>query len=372
MKRQNSITPDDITNFLAEGALWRTTEAIHLFWGPFQVADESNNEEISISYPDFFDVQAGIRMVPSRHEVLSLSEFHSIFENFVKTHSKDELFCDLTKCQWNEASKESFVLSFSEIQKAIAEHKLSKAVPIVFESSLEKMTERSLIEILKNAAVSPDYLKVYGLWQTSQGRFHGYLGASPELLFELQGNELQTMALAGTLPRKGPDGNTYVAETLLRDPKERHEHELVLEDISEVLSQYGKPIVGLTSVLELPHLFHLMTPVSVKTSEEISVEKWLKLLHPTPALGVAPRAVGADWMLRLPEQKKRQKFGAPFVFRHAGRTTAIVAIRQIQWDEWGMRIGSGCGIVQESLLEKEWFELKQKRTSVKKLLGFLK
>ncbi|MNL49201.1 chorismate binding enzyme [compost metagenome] len=48
----------------------------------------------------------------------------------------------------------------------------------------------------------------------------------------------------------------------------------------------------------------------------------------------------------------------------------LVAIRNMQWNGQFAMIGSGCGVVAASELEREWRELYQKRLSVKKILGF--
>jgi len=50
---------------------------------------------------------------------------------------------------------------------------------------------------------------------------------------------------------------------------------------------------------------------------------------------------------------------------------SLVAIRNIQWDKNKSYIGSGCGIVKKSELNKEWAELTLKRNSVKKYLGLI-
>lgn len=368
MKRQNSITPDDITNFLAEGALWRNNQRIHLFWGGFKSSVDLNNEEISITYANFFECKPEAARVYSKHIELSQSEFTSILTSFVEKQRSLGVFCELTEVPWEEASFESFQQSFQTIQTAIEKGTITKAVPIVFEKSKQVFNSALKAQALICATQAPENLHVYGEWNQSAGS----LGVSPEILFRMKQNELETMALAGTLPKANLPANGAGAELLLHDNKERHEHQLVIEDIAQVLNNFGKVEVQETTVLELPHLYHLYTPIKVLLNKQYAVDRFVQALHPTPALGVAPRSVGANWMLQLPEQNERACFGAPFVVGRLDEAVAIVAIRQIQWDEWGIRIGSGCGVVMGSQLDREWKELVQKRSSVKKLLGFMK
>lgn len=66
---------------------------------------------------------------------------------------------------------------------------------------------------------APDHLNVYGIWDSRQG----VLGATPEILVEIENQTLSTMALAGTLPKK-PKQNVLVSfneaeKKLLNDKK---------------------------------------------------------------------------------------------------------------------------------------------------------
>jgi menaquinone-specific isochorismate synthase len=69
------------------------------------------------------------------------------------------------------------------------------------------------------------------LWQRQPGS--ALLGASPERLLTVRQGQLRSDALAGTAPC-GPQ-----AEALSRSVKDRHEHELVVEAITEVLAGAG-------------------------------------------------------------------------------------------------------------------------------------
>jgi menaquinone-specific isochorismate synthase len=203
------------------------------------------------------------------------------------------------------------------------------------------------------------------------------LGATPEVLFSVAGVEdstiVQTVALAGT--RAAEPG---AAHALLADSKERYEHQLVIDDLLETLAPLGRVEIGQTRVVELPTLIHLKTPINVRvprsTSTPISTEGLARRLHPTPALGVSPRRLGFSEILRWDGGESRGGFGAPFA---VDATLAdgtricecVVAIRNIQWHDGTIRLGSGCGIVPASDIEREWRELKLKRESVKKMLG---
>lgn len=173
------------------------------------------------------------------------------------------------------------------------------------------------------------------------------------------------MALAGTAPV------SREARDFLSDPKELHEHLLVVQNLKEILSTFGMVDQGPTEVLELPALQHLKTELSAKIETKTTWQDLLQKLHPTAALGTYPPQHW-KWLKELPEQTHRKTFGAPFGVQFSSEfQLAIVGIRQIQWDHQGIRIGAGCGIVKESLFEKEWQEILLKISSVKKMFGWV-
>jgi menaquinone-specific isochorismate synthase len=170
------------------------------------------------------------------------------------------------------------------------------------------------------------------------------------------------MALAGTRQK---EKFTEDPESFLRDPKELREHQIVIDDIVERLQTAGTVKVGKTASLELNYLAHLYTPIQMASNDELSFEKLVDLLHPTPALGISPRA-----QIELLRKWRDPKdiLGAPFGVRwEKGAYLCVVAIRQLQWDEKFYYIGNGCGIVAESEFDDEWNELKIKRDSVRRM-----
>jgi menaquinone-specific isochorismate synthase len=277
--------------------------------------------------------------------------------------------------QWLEPEREDFNTAFTEIQKGFQSRGLKKALPVVFAKARVDFKSKQRIALLSRALAAPKELFGYGLWrEIESGLSEGMVGATPEILFQARatstGSEVETVAIAGTRGKNQPGG----AEELMRDPKERHEHQVVIDDIAEVLKPLGEVHLSETRVLELPTLFHLHTPIRLRSGEQIDFNRLVKILHPTPALGVSPRALGFEEMWRWDSPERRGRFGAPFgaVMHEAGKTPelhCVVAIRNVQWLGAQAEIGSGCGIVPASVADREWQELHLKRESVKRLLG---
>lgn len=266
---------------------------------------------------------------------------------------------------WSQPNKTEFIDAFEDIQRRITSKELQKAVPFAFSHTSTtmspKLLQQSLAHLLRYVQSSP--LHVYGFWDKKEG----ILGASPELLFSKESSVVHTVALAGTYPKSSSSNQ------LLNDPKERHEHQLVVDGIVDSLKPYGKIVVDKTTVLELPTLYHLMTPIKAHLDQPNAFDAIVKSLHPTPALGASPKASGMQWLKHFQTKIDRRRFGAPagVVYNNGANAHCWVAIRNIQWNQDGMILGAGCGVVQSSEAEKEWNEISLKMDSIKKILGFI-
>jgi isochorismate synthase EntC len=114
-------------------------------------------------------------------------------------------------------------------------------------------------------------------------------------------------------------------------------------------------------------LYHLMTPIVVKSHHEISFKTAIGILHPTAALGAYPQKEGGKWLKE--QEYDRNFFGSPFGLLYQGQAKCLVAIRQVEYTPKNFSLIAGCGILQESDEEREWQEWKWKIGSIQKLCG---
>ena len=230
-------------------------------------------------------------------------------------------------------------------------------MPVFFERIKTPVTTPFL---LKNLFHSKSFQKkegfLYGFWSSSSG----IIGFTPEFLFSKTNLYLKIMALAGTSPHPGPD--------LSRDPKELKEHRLVVKSLRETLK--GVFIEKSSSFKEksFGKLKHLCTLLEGDLQKEIGFEGLCRELHPTPALSGYPKEKAFEFLKQNSYQKKRGFFASPFgFFDGKDKGFCVIAIRCVQWSSLDTFIGSGCGLVEKSLLQKEWRELFLKRDFVKKI-----
>jgi len=350
------MKPSNFTNFLESGALLRSgPNNWFLLEGPFTAATEKPYQKPALYHPDFFVGSSEKYWIPESFYRLTDEALRGLVQTVPTS---------LPPMNWQPAELESFSASYKAILERIHHGPLRKAVPIVFEKSTVVPGPERIVAMIKELLKAPANLYVFGFWQNDKG----ILGATPEVLLKQEGRVLKTMALAGTCPKEDEDSRT----SLLEDPKERYEHDLVVQDILQSLANYGEVRAQGPQILELPTLYHLKTDIecTLPAGKDFSFFNACRALHPTPALGVSPRDYGYEWMKTLPEQVERRGFGAPWGLSWGeDEALCLVAIRNLQWEPAGSRIGSGCGVVAQSDLKQEWRELLQKRNSVKKVLG---
>ena len=187
---------------------------------------------------------------------------------------------------------------------------------------------------------------------------HAFFGATPELLTELKGRQLRSMALAGSAHRgDSPATDEALAQQLLNDQKERHEHALVVDAICARLGDLGK-LQGPAGpqVLKLANIQHLLTPLTCTLHRAGGLLPLVEQLHPTPALGGVPRELALKHISEL-EPVPRGWFASPVgCLDQRLDGIFVVAIRSAISQERRLWLYAGVGVVADSVAQREWEE----------------
>ncbi len=263
--------------------------------------------------------------------------------------------------QWAKPATEWFKMAFRRIRREVLAERLEKMVPVLTERG--QIIDGDPASLLTQVMAAPANTWGYAWVQGD----HGFLGATPELLFRTQGQAAETMALAGT-------AKPGAQEAFLTDVKEIEEHEIVVRYLMSSLSKLGLVERDERGLCHTASLVHFLTNMRVKLSAPAVPDTLVRELHPTPAVGCLPREV--VWLQRLREYREQLKvpgfFGAPFGFAEPGAENIchmVVAIRGLGWSGQEAQLPSGCGIVGGSAFDHEWRELRLKREAVVSLLG---
>jgi len=308
----------------------------------------------SFYFPDFFLKASTPWFVHEQYVVITVDELLQFVTPTLKPVLSDY--------SWHNPYQQFFQHTFDELLHKFNHKEMEKAVPFVVESTLETMSSEqlavSLVNILNYAKANT--VHIYGYWDAHEG----ILGASPEILFRYaDGMNLETMACAGTM---GLQSNSAA---FLSDPKELHEHRIVVQSITESLGSFGNVVVGPLQLLKLPRLVHLVTPIKLQMLQPLSFETITQALHPTSAVGAFPREQGMQWLTDYHKSIDRHRFGAPVGYLWQNKADCYVGIRNVQWSESEMMVAAGCGLVSESNCDREWSEILLKLQAIKEMLA---
>ena len=209
---------------------------------------------------------------------------------------------------------------------------------------------------------SPDPIDVHAVLLRLKAMFgrsyrysvDGFIGASPELLIAVRGNEVRSHPLAGTTPRTGdPDTDRRAADELLASEKNQIEHRVVIDMIHDTLLQWcsyldWQPEPSIVTVANVQHLGTAME--GLLSDPRPNVLELVRALSPTPALSGFPRAEALALIASAEGFVRGRYGGAVGWVDAAGDGTWAVAIRcaELSPDGRRARLVAGGGIVAAS------------------------
>ncbi len=188
----------------------------------------------------------------------------------------------------------------------------------------------------------------------------GLVGATPEMLIQVEGRTAQARVLAGTLDRRDAMGEAglpldYAERVLAGSEKQRHEHEIAIQSLTTQLAPFSEAMNAHSEpfILELPNVWHLASDVKAELTEvEGHVPTCLALinaLHPTAAVCGTPTTV-AGALIRKLEHMDRGPYAGPVGWLDAaGNGEWGIALRgAVIESPTTVRLYAGCGIVEGS------------------------
>lgn len=232
---------------------------------------------------------------------------------------------------------------------------------------------KRLFNTYKNAMVYCWFHPKVGLW----------LGATPELLFKVEGRELTTISLAGT---KEFNDEKPVDWT----NKEKDEQQIVTDYITNGLRPFVENIkISELETVRAGQLLHLKTRIIGNIKPTTNLKDLVETLHPTPAVCGFPKAEAMDFILSnegydrefytgfLGELnikiKKQRNSNTRNIENNAyavvhKNSNFYVNLRSMQIKDNDVIIYVGGGITKDSDVEKEWAETVAKSKTILKVL----
>jgi anthranilate synthase component 1 len=199
------------------------------------------------------------------------------------------------------------------------------------------------------------------------------VGASPELLLQVEGDRLTTHPIAGTRPRGADDReDRIIAEQLQRDPKERAEHIMLVDlgrnDLGRVSRAGTVTVSKYLEVERYSHVLHLVSHVEGRLKPELDALDALRAVFPAGTLSGAPK-VRAMQLIAAAEGERRGLYGGAVGYLgYDGNLDTAITIRSAVLREGQAHIHSGAGIVAGSVPELEFEETEHKAAALRRAI----
>ncbi|HSW86322.1 MAG TPA: isochorismate synthase [Rhabdochlamydiaceae bacterium] len=191
---------------------------------------------------------------------------------------------------------------------------------------------------------------------------HAFIGASPEKLYERQGKQIISEAIAGTRPRgKTSKEDLFFKSDLINSSKENHEFSVVKSFIYEKLSPMCESCSyeESDSILKTSTVQHIYNRCTGRLKDSISDLDLMKTLHPSPAIGGNP-SCKAFQFIESKEPFDRGWYASPLGWVSPEAADIAVGIRSALVENSQLHLFAGTGIVRGSEPIKEWEELEHK------------
>jgi isochorismate synthase len=196
-----------------------------------------------------------------------------------------------------------------------------------------------------------------------------FLGASPERLVRVEGEVVVTAALAGTAPRGASRAADQALGAALCDSsKNGAEHAIVVSHLKNALESCcddvevaSEPVLLRTRTVQ-----HLCTEIRARrrSGAPASLLDLVGRLHPSPAVGGAPREAALRWLAEN-EQADRGWFAGPVGYLQSnGDGEFAVALRSALARGRTATAWAGAGIVARSQPAAEFTETELKLRTV--------
>lgn len=288
---------------------------------------------------------------------------------------------EITSVEQPENERSHFQREFTQVDVSSID-RFKQAVidcsELIYDRQLSKVVLAHAIDVKANTAFNlfkclnrlrqmhPDCY----VFSTNNGKGQNFIGASPERLISIRDRQLFTDALAGSISRgKTAAEDAALANQLLQSEKERHEHRVVIDFITQSLQELGiAPQLLSPRLRRLANIQHLWTPIQAKVPINVHPLEIVAALHPTPAVGGVSRQLACK-KIRTYEKFERGLYAAPLGWvNHQGDSEFIVGIRSALIDGDRARLYAGAGIVAGSNPEREIAEVRLKLQALLKAL----
>jgi len=203
---------------------------------------------------------------------------------------------------------------------------------------------------------------------------HVVLGASPESLMSIQGNQVTTNPIAGTRRRgKTLAEDALLEKELLSDPKEIAEHRMLVDlgrnDLGHICEIGSIHLTKYMEIEKYQHVMHIVSEVEGKLKSDHHPLDALVACLPAGTVSGAPKIRAMQIIQEMENVKRGVYAGAVGYIGFNGNIDTALAIRTIVIKDQTAYVQAGAGIVYDSNPEAEYDETLYKAKSMLEVLS---
>ena len=259
-------------------------------------------------------------------------------------------------------TKEVYVGAVEQAKKYIVEGDVIQVVP---SQCLTRETSADPFEIYRALrAINPSpymyYLDLDGFQ---------IVGASPEMLVQVENGTVATHPIAGTRPRGiSPQEDLELEQTLRTSEKERAEHIMLVDlgrnDIGRVSEAGTVEVTQLMDVERYSHVMHLVSHVTGKLRTGLTNYDALRACFPAGTVSGAPKIRAMEIIAELESSKRGPYAGAVGYFDFSGNMDTAITIRTLVVKDGVAYAQAGGGVVYDSVPDEEYQETLDKASAL--------
>ncbi len=292
-----------------------------------------------------------------------------LLDQFDNQHRIDQVLADIKQLKVVPERKLAGVLSSEDEAKFLSDVTKSREyikAGDVFQVNLSRQWQYHLTNDITPAQIYQALKKTNPAPFSALVQFQEFsiISSSPERLFSVDGNTIQTRPIAGTHPRGIGSEDKRLKQQLINHPKEQAEHIMLLDlernDLGRVC-EYGSikvdEIMGLESY---PFVHHIVSNIKGKIKPNTTIKHLISALFPGGTITGCPK-IRCMQIIKELEQMPRQAYtGSLGYISSNGKMDFNILIRTISKQGNLLILRAGAGIVFDSIAKQELQETKHK------------
>lgn len=195
------------------------------------------------------------------------------------------------------------------------------------------------------------------------------VGSSPEILVRVRNGEVTIRPIAGTTRRGQTEAeDRALGEALLKDPKERAEHLMLLDlgrnDVGRVARPGSVEVTDQFVVERYSHVMHIVSNVVGSLDGKHDTIDALMAGFPAGTVSGAPKVRAMEIIDELEKSKRGPYAGCVGYFSADGEMDTAIVLRTAVVKDGVLHVQSGAGVVYDSIAENEQQECINKAKAI--------